>query len=154
MKKFPRVCLIVLALAVMSCQLPALLSPPATQTPAVPTRLIPTSQPTNTSDTPVSPASEIDAEVSLPDVAVSADNSVIRIGVAIQNHAGTFTLSVSDVSLTQQDAASLAMVSSEPPLPKEVAAGAEEVFYFVFPRPATSTATLKVLTTEYTIDGY
>ena len=154
MKRIPRIWLMVLAIVVMSCQLPALLSPAVTQTPVIPTLLVPTDQPLNASDTPVSPAEEIEAEVSLPDVAVSADGTVIRVGVAILNHGGTFTLSSNDVSLVQTDATPLTMVSSEPALPKEIAAGAEEVLYFVFPRPATPTATLKVLTTEYTIDGY
>lgn len=151
MNRIPRMWLLLLAIAMISCQLPALLAPPVTQTPVSPTAAIPTDPSTNTSNTP---AVEINAEVSLPDVAVSADNTVVRIGVAILNHGQTFTFSPSDVSLIQQDATPLALVSSEPPLPKEIAAGAEEVFYFVFPRPATPTATLKVLTTEYTIEGY
>lgn len=160
MKRIPRLCLIVLAIAVMSCNLPALLSPGITQTPVFPTLAIPTAQPTDTMtiNTPASPAgtpaAQIDAEVSLPDVAVSADNTLVSIGVAILNHGGTFTLSAADVSLVQADAAPLALVSSEPALPKEIAAGAEEIVYFVFPRPTTPTATLKVLTTEYTIEGY
>ena len=154
MERIPRLWFLVLALAVMSCQLPALLPPAVTQTPLVPTLPVPTGQPTDTSDTPLAPAGEIEAEVSLPDVAVSADGTVIRIGVAILNHGGTFTLSLSDVSLVQQDGTQLMLASSEPSLPKEIAAGAEEVFYFVFPHPATPTATLKILATEYTIDGY
>ena len=154
MKRNPRIFFIVLAIIVISCQLPGLISPPATGTPVVPTLLIPTGQPTNILVTPVPPAGKIDAEVSLPDVAVSADGTVIRIGVAILNHGGTFTLSLNYVSLLQQDGTPLTMASSEPSLPKEIAAGAEEVFYFVFPHPATPIATLKILTTEYTIDGY
>jgi hypothetical protein len=154
MKKFPRLWFIVFTAAVISCQLPALLSPPATQTPVIPTLLIPTDGPTDTVNPPVATAGEIEAEVSLPDVALSADGTVIRIGIAVLNHGEAFTLSVSDVSLVQQDATPLAMVSSEPRLPKEIAAGAEEILYFVFPRPTTPTATLKVLTTEYAIEGY
>ena len=154
MKRIPGIWYVVLAIAVVSCNLPALLSPPVTQSPVVPTLLIPTDQPTTTINTPAAPAVEINAEISLPDVAVSADGTVVRIGIAMLNHGETFTLSSSDVSLVQQDAAPLAMMTSEPPLPKEIAAGAEEVFYFVFPRPTTPTATLKILTTEYTIEGY
>jgi hypothetical protein len=123
-------------------------------TPVVPTPLLPTDQPTNTVQTPISPAGEIEAEISLPDVAVSADGTVIRVGIAILNHGVAFTLSLNDVSLVQQDGAPIAMASSEPPLPKEIAAGVAETLYFVFPRPATPTATLKILTTEYTIEGY
>jgi hypothetical protein len=97
---------------------------------------------------------EIEAEVSLPDVAVSADGAVIRIGIAILNHGAVFTLSPADVTLVQQDGTPLAMASSEPPLPKEIATEAAETFYFVFPRPTTPAATLKILSTEYTIEGY
>ena len=151
MKRIPGICFLVLAITAMACQLPALLSPPATQTPVLPTPVNSADQPT---DTVAAPGVEVNAEVSLPDVAVSADGSVVRIGVAILNHGEAFTFSPGDVTLTQPDATPLAMVSSEPPLPKQIAAGAEEVFYFVFPRPTTPTATLKILTTEYTIEGY
>jgi hypothetical protein len=85
----------------------------------------------------------------------SADGTTIKVSVSIQNYgAAAFTLSTSDVSLTQQDGTSLNMVSSEPPLPKEIAPGATETIYFTFPRPASPTATLKIFTVEYDIEGY
>jgi hypothetical protein len=46
------------------------------------------------------------------------------------------------------------MTSSEPRLPKEIEAGSTETIYLTFPRPASPTASLKIFTIEYDIDGY
>jgi hypothetical protein len=109
----------------------------------------------STINTPASGASDIQAEIGLLETTTSADGTTISIGVSIYNWGqSAFTLSTSDVSLTQQDGASLNMVSSEPALPKEIAAGTTETIHFTFPRPASPTATLKIFTVEYDIEGY
>ena len=115
-----------------------------------------TEQQLSTIPTPASGVSDIQAEISLLETTTSADGANITVGVSILNYgAAAFTLSASDISLrTQQDGTSLVMTSSEPPLPKEIGAGSTETIYFTFPRPASPTATLKILTIEYEIEGY
>ena len=109
----------------------------------------------STFNTPAVGASDIQAEISLLETTSSADRTTIRVGVSIQNYGATaFTFAPTDVSLTQQDGTSLNLVSSEPPLPKEIAAGATETIYFTFPRPTSPIATLKIFTIEYDIEGY
>lgn len=99
--------------------------------------------------------SQIQAEISLLETTTSADGTSIRVGVSIQNYGeAPFTLSASDISLTQQDGTPLVMASSEPPLPKEVGAGSTETIYFTFPRPASPSATLKIFDIEYDLEGY
>lgn len=98
---------------------------------------------------------DIQAEISLLETTTSPDNGSIRVGVSIQNY-GTvaFALSATDVTLTQADSTPVGMLSSEPPLPKEIAPGTTEIIYFFFYRPATPTATLKLLSVEYELEGY
>ncbi len=109
----------------------------------------------STFNTPAVGASDIQAEISLLETTPSADGTTIRVGVSIQNYGtAAFTLSTSDVSLTQPDGGLLNMVSSEPPLPKEIPSVATETIYFTFPRPASPTATLKILEIEYELEGY
>ena len=109
----------------------------------------------STFNTPAVGASDVQAEISLLETTSSADRTTIRVGVSIQNYGQTpFTLSPTDVSLTQQDGASLNLVSSEPPLPKEIASGVTATIYFTFPRPASPTVTLKIFTVEYDVEGY
>ncbi|HXQ34193.1 MAG TPA: hypothetical protein VN843_09285 [Anaerolineales bacterium] len=109
----------------------------------------------STINTPDLGGSEIKAEISLLETTTSADGTSIRIGVSIQNYGeAPFTLSASDISLTQQDGTPLVMASSEPPLPKEVGAGSTETIYFTFPRPASPSATLKIFNIEYDLEGY
>lgn len=109
----------------------------------------------STFNTPAVGASDIQAEISLLETTASADGTTIRVGVSIQNYGqAAFTLSTSDVSLTQQDDTSLNLVSSEPRLPKEIASGATETIHFTFPRPSSPTATLKIFEVEYDIEGY
>ena len=98
---------------------------------------------------------EVQAEISLLETTTSPDGGSIRVGVSIQNYGATaFTLSGTDVALTQPDGAPVAMLSSEPPLPKEIAPATIETIYFFFSRPASATATLKIFTVEYDIEGY
>lgn len=109
----------------------------------------------STFNTPAIGASDVQAEISLLETTSSADRTTIRVGVSVQNYgAAAFTLATSDVSLTQQDGTSLNLVSSEPALPKEIASGVTETIYFTFPRPASPTATLRIFTVEYDIEGY
>jgi hypothetical protein len=99
--------------------------------------------------------SEIQAEIGVLETTTSADGTTIRIGISIYNWGGSaFTLSSSNISLTQPDGTALTIVGSEPPLPKEIAPASTETIYFTFPRPATQAATLKILTVEYDIEGY
>jgi hypothetical protein len=107
----------------------------------------------NTFNTPV--PGDIQAEISLVETTTSPDGGSIRVGVSIQNYGVTaFTLSATDVTLTQPDGTPVGMLSSEPPLPKEIAPGTTETIYFFFYRPASPTVTLKLLTVEYELEGY
>jgi len=114
-----------------------------------------TEQQISTIPTSVSGLSDIQAEISLLETTTSSDGTSIRVGVSILNYGiAPFTLSTSDVSLTQQDGTPLAMASSEPPLPKEIGAGSTETIYFTFPRPSSPAAILKIFTVEYELEGY
>jgi len=109
----------------------------------------------STFSTPAPGGSDIQAEISLLETTASPDGTTIRVGVSIQNYGqSAFTLATNDVSLTQPDGAGLGMVSSEPPLPKEIAPGATETIYFTFPRPSAQAATLKIFEVEYELEGY
>ena len=114
-----------------------------------------TEEQTRTFDTPVPGAVDIQAEISLLETTTSPDGGSIRVGVSIQNYgAAAFMLSGTDVTLTQPDGTLVSMLSSEPPLPKQVAPGTIETLYFFFSRPASATATLKLFTVEYELEGY
>lgn len=109
----------------------------------------------NTFNTPAAGTSDIQAEVSLLETTASPDGMTIKVGVSIQNYGTTpITFSTTDVSILQQDSTPLVMISSEPALPREIAAGTTETISFTFPRPASPTATLKIFTVEYDIEGY
>jgi hypothetical protein len=98
---------------------------------------------------------EPQAEISLLEIKASADGTSITISISIQNFGSTaFSFTPNEVALTAQDGTELAMTSSEPALPKEIAAGTTESFDLTFPRPASPTATLKILTVEYDVEGY
>jgi len=106
-------------------------------------------------DTPVSGGTEIQAEISLLETFPSSDGSTIRIGVSIQNYGqSAMTLASNDIALTSQGAAPLAMLDSEPALPREIGTGETDTIFFTFPRPSTTNATLNVLGVEYDIEGY
>ena len=109
----------------------------------------------STFNTPASDASEVQVEIGLLETIPSEDGTTVRIGVSIYNWGqSALTLSGDDVSLTQPDATPLTLVSSEPPLPKEIAPAATETFYFAFPRPSAQVVTLKIFTVEYDIEGF
>ena len=108
----------------------------------------------STINTPAA-ATGTQAEISFLETTPSNDGTTIRVGISILNYgAAAFSLSGNDVSLTSQDGTVLIMVNSEPPLPKEIGAGATETIYFTFQRPASETATIKILDIEYELEGY
>lgn len=99
--------------------------------------------------------SSIQAEISLLETTTSTDGKTIRVEVSILNSGQSpITLSTSDISLTPENATALALETSEPALPKEIKVGATETIYLTFIRPATPTATLKIFSAEYELDGY
>jgi len=99
--------------------------------------------------------SSIQAEISLLETTTSADGKTIRVEVSILNNGQLpITLSTSDLSLTPENATVIALESSEPILPKEIKTGATETIYLTFLRPSTPTATLKIFSVEYELDGY
>ena len=109
----------------------------------------------STLSTPVPEAGEIQAEVSLLETTSSADGATIKTGISILNYGGSaFTLSANDISLTEQDGTMIAMLSSEPALPKEIPPGSIETIYFTFTRPGSPAAILKIFSVEYDIEGY
>jgi hypothetical protein len=100
-------------------------------------------------------ASEKQAEISLLETSPSQDGNSIKVSISIKNYGNSaFSLAPEDVLLTAQDGTQLALTSSEPALPKEIPAGATETFNFTFPRPSTPSATLKIMTVEYDVEGY
>ncbi len=99
--------------------------------------------------------SSLQAEISLLDTATSSDGTTITVGVSINNTGQkAITVNASDVSLTPANSAAVALLKSDPGLPKEIAPGGTETIYFTFSRPGTPTATLKVLGVEYDLEGY
>jgi hypothetical protein len=100
-------------------------------------------------------ANEVQAEIGLLETSTSADGTSIQIGLSIQNYgASPIVLSASDVSLTQQDGMPLDLESSTPRLPEEIKPGETKTIEFIFSRPSSLPATLKILTVEYDIEGY
>jgi hypothetical protein len=99
--------------------------------------------------------SSIQAEISLLETTTSTDGKTIRVQVSILNNGqAPITLSASDVSLTPENATAVALETSEPALPKEIKVGATETLYLTFPRPTTPSATVKIFSAEYELDGY
>lgn len=107
----------------------------------------------STFNTPV--PGDIQAEISLLEITTSPDGGSMRVGVSIQNYGtAAVALAGTDVTLTQPDDTPVGMLSSMPPLPKEIAPGTTETIYFFFLRPGSPTATLKLWTVEYELEGY
>jgi len=105
--------------------------------------------------TPKPDESGVLAEVTLLDTSTSTDGTTVKVGVSIKNDGATaFTFSSNDASLTPEGAAAVAMIGSEPLLPKEIKPGSTETFTLTFPHPSAQTATLKIFTLEYDIEGY
>ena len=109
----------------------------------------------STFNTPDVSRDEVQAEIGLVETEASADGNSIQLTISIYNFGGTILpLAASDVSLIPSGAEPLVMSASEPALPREIAPAVTETFTFTFPRPATPTATLRVFTVEYDIEGY
>lgn len=106
-------------------------------------------------NTPGSSEKDIQANIALLETTTAPDGTTIQIGISVNNYGDSaFTLATTDVLLLQQDAIPLVMISSEPQLPKEIAAKSTETFYFTFPRPTSPSATFKILSIEYDIEEY
>ena len=106
-----------------------------------------------TFDTPE--PSSIQAEVSLLGITASEDGRTIKIAVSVLNTGQVpATLSANDVSLAAENGVSSPPETSEPALPEEIRPGETQEFSFTFARPASRTATLKLLGIEYGIEGY
>lgn len=96
-----------------------------------------------------------EAEVSFLEKAVSADGQSLQVGISILNYgAAAFTVSAGDVSLTPENAAPLAPLSTEPALPREVGPGATETFYFTFPQPASGAVVFKIFDAEFDLEDF
>lgn len=99
--------------------------------------------------------SEMQAEISFLGTNLSDDGTSIKVGVSVQNFGQIpITITTSDVSATNRDGTPLVIFSSTPLLPKEIAPGKTETFYFTFPRPSSQTATIKIFEIEYKLEGY
>lgn len=106
-------------------------------------------------DTPMADESGILAEISLLEITTSPDGTTIKVNISIRNYGqSAFTLSSDNVSLTPPDAAMLALAGSSPRLPDKIKPGEIKTFELTFPRPSSATATLKIFTVEYDIEGY
>lgn len=98
---------------------------------------------------------EVQAEISLLEIVTSPDGATIQVEISIFNYGGSpFSLSANDISLTAQDGTPLNLILSDPALPREVLPGATEAVHLTFPRPGSPTATLRIFTAEYEIEGY
>jgi hypothetical protein len=112
-----------------------------------------TEQQISTINTPA--PSDVQAEISLLETTISQDGASIQISISINNYGTSpITLSTNDVSVVQADSTPLTMISSKPALPKQIEAGKTETINLTFPKPNSPTATLKVFTVEYDIEGY
>jgi hypothetical protein len=99
--------------------------------------------------------SEVLAEIGVLDTSLSLFGTSLRIEVSIYNFGKIpIPLSERDVTLTQPDSTALALKSSKPRLPKEIQPGETKTFEFSFEPPSSPTATVKILTVEYDIEGY
>ena len=112
--------------------------------------------PTSTSSIPTPDYNEALAEIGVLDTSSSGlFGTNLKIEISVYNF-GTlpFTLSESNVTLTQPDGKSLALKSSNPELPEEIQPGETKTIELNFEMPSSPTATLKILTVEYDIEGY
>jgi hypothetical protein len=110
-----------------------------------------TEQQLSTFNTPA--PSDVQAEFSLLETTLSQDGTSLNISVSIQNY-GTapITLTANDVSLLQTDSTPVTMLGSTPALPIQIAAGTTATINLTFQKPATPTATLKLLTIEFDVE--
>lgn len=94
------------------------------------------------------------AEISILNTTASADGQTVEIDLSIVNYGeSAFTLSATDAFLISENT-ELNLNDSEPALPYEIQPAETATFKLIFPRPASQTATLKILTVEYEVTGY
>ncbi len=126
-----------------------------TSTPSVVPSTESVSSPTAGATLPPPDYSQVLAEIGLQDASLSLFRTSLKIEVSIYNFGTSpFTLSESSVTLTQPDGARLALKSSKPSLPLEIQPGETKTVELSFEPPASPTATLKILTVEYDVEGY
>jgi len=97
----------------------------------------------------------IDAEVSLLETSTSDDGTTIQVAISILNYGTTpFPVSDGNILLTPEEAAPLALIHSEPSLPQELKPKESMTFYLDFPRPPSTTATLRIFNIEFSLEDY
>lgn len=101
------------------------------------------------------PDSFVDVEVSLLKTYTSKDGTTIQVTFSILNSgAAPGTISEGDISLTPEDATSLALIHSDPSLPQELKPQESQIFTVDFPRPTSPTAILKIFNIEFDLGDY
>jgi hypothetical protein len=126
---------------------------PAGQSISSPTaeNIIPTSEAT----VPPPDYAEVLAEIGLVDTSLSLFRTSLKIEVSIYNFGEIpIILSESNVTLKQPDGTLLALKSSNPDFPAQIQPGETKTIELNFQKPSSPTATLKILTVEYDIEGY
>jgi hypothetical protein len=112
-----------------------------------------TGQEITTFNTPA--ADEVQAEIGLLETIASPDGKTVTVVVSIQNYGtSAITVTAGDVALTQPDGVALALEGSRPRLPENINVGDIKTFELTFPRPTSLTATLRIFTVEYDVEGY
>lgn len=106
-------------------------------------------------DTPALRGPGIESEIALLETSTSQDKSKLLVNVSILNYGvSEFRVTKNDVWLIPQNASPLAPSKVKPSLPRVIKPGVTETFNFTFPRPAVSTAVLKIFSVEYDLEGF
>ena len=94
-------------------------------------------------------------EISLGEIKTSPDGSRVTVQITVQNYAkNPVQFNAADTSLIPDGAAPLILQNAEPAMPLQFKPGTIQEVHLTFPRPTTPSATLRVFSVEYTIDGY
>ena len=100
-------------------------------------------------------ASSMLVEISFLGTTASPDQTTINVSVSVNNFGkSSIKLTAEDVSLTPEGGFPLSPINIDPSTLKGIKPGATETITFTFPRPPTTTATFKIYTIEYILDGY
>lgn len=106
-------------------------------------------------DTPAPGGLGVESEIALLETSTSQDKSTILVSVSIWNYGTSeFTVSANDVWLIPQGVAPIAPAKAKPSLPRKIKAGETKTFDFTFARPSSATATLKIFSVEYDLEGF
>jgi hypothetical protein len=98
---------------------------------------------------------EMLAEIGLLEVSTSEDRTSITVRISIYNAGQSqIALEMDDVSLMTDGEIISRSLFSEPALPKNIAPGSSEEFFFTFVRPTTTEATFRVFDIEYDLENY